>query len=129
MQSSRLIQRLPISQGAYYLITGLWSMVSMRSFQWVTGRKTDIWLVRSVALLLMVIGMVLAMAGFRQRTVPEVPLLGAGSAAVLAGIDIVYAVRGRISRIYLLDALVELVFLAVWARACLFRSAEGEQDR
>ena len=129
MQSSRLIQRLPISQGAYYLITGFWSMVSMRSFQWVTGRKTDIWLVRSVALLLMVIGMVLAMAGFRQRTVPEVPLLGAGSAAVLAGIDIVYAVRGRISRIYLLDALVELVFLAVWARACLFRSAEGEQDR
>lgn len=129
MRSSRLIPCLSISQGAYYLITAFWSMVSMRSFQRVTGPKTDIWLVRTVALLLIVIGKVLAVAGFQQRTVPEVPLLGAGSSAALAGIDIVYAVRGRISRIYLLDALVELVFLAVWARACLPWSAEGEQDR
>lgn len=129
MRSSKLIQSLSISQGAYYFFTALWSMVSMRSFQWVTGRKTDIWLVRSVALLLMVIGVVLASAGNRQRMEPELPLLGAGSAAALAGIDTVYAVRGRISRIYLLDALVELGFLAFWARACLDRSADGEHDR
>lgn len=124
----KLIPCVSISQGAYYVITAIWPMISMRSFQCVTGRKTDIWLVRTVALLLAVIGMVLAVAGFRQRPGPEAPLLGAGSAAALAGIDIVYAVRGRIPRVYLLDALVELVFLAVWARACLLRPAGGGQD-
>ncbi len=118
-----------IGQGAYYLVSAFWSMVSMRSFQWVTGPKTDIWLVRTVALLLMVIGTVLTIAGFRKRTWPESPLLGMGSAATLAGIDIVYTAKGRISRIYFLDALVELGFLVAWARAALFRPADGEPDR
>ncbi|CCF84645.1 hypothetical protein [Nitrolancea hollandica] len=118
-----------IGQGAYYLATAFWSMVSMRSFQWVTGPKTDVWLVRTVALLLMVIGTVLTVAGFRKQTGPESPLLGTGSAATLAGIDIVYAAKGRISRIYFLDALVELGFLVAWAWAALFRPADGEPDR
>lgn len=123
------MRNVAICQGAYYVITGLWSMVSMRSFQWVTGPKTDIWLVRTVALLLMVIGTVLTVAGFGKRTGPESPLLGAGSAATLAGIDIVYAARGRISRIFLLDALVELGFVVAWAWTSRFRPAEGGQER
>lgn len=117
MQSSKQTQYLSIGQGGFYLLTSLWPLASMRSFQWVTGRKTDLWLVRTVALLLAVIGTVLTLAGYRQRTGPESALLGAGSAAALAGIDIYYAVIGRISRVYFLDALVELAFAVLWARA------------
>jgi hypothetical protein len=28
-------------QGAYYLATGIWPLVSVETFQWVTGPKTD----------------------------------------------------------------------------------------
>ncbi len=125
----RSVRYVAIGQGVFYLVTAFWAMVSMRSFQWVTGPKTDIWLVRTVALLLMVTGTVLTIAGIRKRIGPESPLLGAGSAATLAGIDIVYAAKGRISRIYFLDALVELGFLVAWAWISLFRPADGKHDR
>ena len=127
MKSSKRMQYLSIGQGGVYLLTSLWPLASMRSFQRVTGRKTDLWLVRTVALLLVVIGTVPAVSGFRRRTRTESALLGAGSAAALVGIDIYYAVFGRISRVYLLDALVELAFVIFWARAYQERPAEGEQ--
>jgi len=46
----------------------------------------------------------------------EILILAVGSAAVLAAIDITYALEGRISLIYLLDAMVELLFLALWIK-------------
>ncbi|MBV8580277.1 MAG: hypothetical protein JOZ86_06540, partial [Candidatus Eremiobacteraeota bacterium] len=36
---------------AYYLATGLWPLLDMRSFELVTGRKTDRWLVKMVGAL------------------------------------------------------------------------------
>lgn len=119
---------MSISQGVFYLFTSIWPLLSMGSFQRVTGRKTDIWLVRTVALLLDFIGLVLSIAGFWQRLTPETPLLGAGSAASLAGIDLVYAARGRISPVYFLDALVELLFVALWGLVCRQPRAGDTQD-
>ena len=46
-------------------------------------------------------------------------LLGAGSALSLAGIDLVYVKRRRISRIYLLDAVGELTLVGAWLGARL----------
>lgn len=43
-------------QGIYFLLTGLWPLVSIESFQWVTGPKTDLWLVYCVGCLVAVIG-------------------------------------------------------------------------
>jgi hypothetical protein len=37
-----------------------------------------------------------------------------GSASTLLGIDVFYASIKRISRIYLLDAVAELIFIAGW---------------
>jgi hypothetical protein len=34
-------------QGIYYLLTGLWPLVSIGTFQMVTGEKTDVWLVHT----------------------------------------------------------------------------------
>jgi hypothetical protein len=114
---SRLARVLALGQGAFYLLTGLWAIVHLRSFEAVTGPKTDDWLVRTVGVLVTVIGLVLMLAWRRRRVVPEVGVLAAGSALGLAGIDLVYALGGVISPVYLLDALVELVLAGLWAVA------------
>jgi hypothetical protein len=108
---------LALGQGLYYFATGVWALVSIRTFEAVTGPKTDRWLVKTVGVLVSVIGVVLALAGCRRRVEPEPALLAAGSAAGLAAIDTVYATRGHISKIYLLDAVVEVALVAAWAAA------------
>jgi hypothetical protein len=115
-----------LAQGIYYFITGVWSLIHLRSFQKVTGPKTDLWLVKTVGVIVGVIGIVLCVSGLRQRTPPEVPLLAIGSAAGLTGIDVVYVAKGRISPIYLLDALAELLLIAAWVVA-LADEAGSEQ--
>jgi hypothetical protein len=106
--------RLSLAQGLYFLATGLWPLVSMRTFLAVTGPKVDLWLVKTVGVLVAVIGAVLVAAGLRRHTPPEVPLLAVGSGAGLAGIDTVYVAKGRISWIYLLDAVAEAALIACW---------------
>ncbi|MBI3964847.1 MAG: hypothetical protein HY329_04345 [Chloroflexi bacterium] len=102
-------------QAAYYLVTGIWSLVDVCSFQKVTGPKTDIWLVRTVGVLVSVIGGVLAYGGSKRPHSVEVAALGVGSAASLAAINAVYTAKGTISPIYLLDAAAEIALIAVWA--------------
>ena len=119
MNRSNLFRYLSLAQGAYYVITGVWPLVSIGTFQKVTGPKTDLWLVKTVGVVVGVTGGVLAGAGPRRQTAPEIPLLAVGSAAGLTGIDVVYVWRRRISRIYLLDAVAELALIAGWALAWL----------
>jgi hypothetical protein len=100
-----------LAQGAFYIATGLWSVVSRSTFERVTGPKSDYWLVRMVGLLAMVIGAALLAAALRGNIDAATWILALGSAAAFAAIDVVYATAGRISRIYLLDALVEVALL------------------
>ena len=108
-------------QAGYYALTGLWPLVSIRSFQAITGPKVDLWLVKNVGLLAAVIGGTLGFAAARRRTTPEVDLLGGSAALSFVAIDVNYAARGRISKVYLLDALINLIFLAAWLRAAYQR--------
>ena len=111
---SDLSSWLSLGQGGFYLLTGIWSLVSIGTFQRVTGPKVDLWLVKTVGVLVAVIGSVLTMAGLRQQSSPEIKLLAVGSAAGLTAIDVVYVARKRISPIYLLDAVAEVVLIAGW---------------
>jgi hypothetical protein len=43
-------------QGWFYLLTGLWAILDIDSFQRVTGPKVDLWLVKTVGVLVIVIG-------------------------------------------------------------------------
>ncbi len=74
----------------------------------------DIWLVKTVGVLIVVVGAVLGLAGKRGEPVPEVPLLAVGSAAGLTIIDIIYVARKRIRPVYLLDAVAEVGLIALW---------------
>jgi hypothetical protein len=104
-----------IAQGVYYLFTGIWPLISIRTFEMVTGPKNDRWLVKTVGIIVAVIGAVLTMAGVRRDRAPEIPVLAVGSAAGLTAIDVVYVAKGRIPPIYLLDAAGELILIAWWA--------------
>ncbi len=108
-------RQLALAQGAYYLASGLWPLVSMRTFELVTGPKVDRWLVRMVGLLAATIGGVLTVRAARP-TPSHAPdaLLAGGSALAFAAVDVVYVARGRISRAYLADAVVELVLAGGW---------------
>jgi hypothetical protein len=99
-----------IVQGVYYLITGLWPVFNLTSFEKLTGQKEDGWLVKQVGLLAAAIGIVILVA----KSESYIPLLAILSAGSFALIDIVYAVIGRISKVYLLDGILELAFIAGW---------------
>jgi len=109
-------RRLARLMGWYYLFTGIWPLLHIRSFEWITGPKTDKWLVKAVGALITATGATLLLAAKRDRVGPEVAMLAAGNAAGLAAIDVVYVAKRRIRWVYLLDALLEVALLAGWAR-------------
>ena len=43
-------------QGLYFLATGVWPLVSLRTFEGVTRPRVDSWLVKSVSVLVSAIG-------------------------------------------------------------------------
>jgi hypothetical protein len=108
---------LALAQGVYFAGTGLWPLVHMPSFEAVTGRKVDTWLVKTVGVLITVVGGVLVGAAARRRVTAEATALAIGSAAALGAVDTIYASKGRISPVYLADAAVEAALVAGWVVA------------
>jgi hypothetical protein len=103
------------AQAAYYIATGVWPLVSRRTFERVTGPKTDFWLVQTVGLLVGSIGLGLAQNRRRRRTItPELRTIAVASAASLALADVVFVTKGRIRRVYLADAIAEAALVAGW---------------
>src|SRR5437763_16980510 len=88
-------------QGGYFLLTGVWPLVSIRTFQAVTGRKTDNWtgreadhwLVNAVGVLVTAVGAALIAAAVRREPTPEIIVLACGSALGLTAIDVIYVAR------------------------------------
>ena len=108
---------LAYAQGGFYLATGIWPLVSIGSFQRVTGPKVDTWLVKTAGVLIVAAGTTLIGAARARRVTPEIGLLAAGCAAGLTGIDVTYVARRRIAPVYLLDAAAEALLLAGWGLA------------
>lgn len=104
-------------QAAYYILTGVWPLLHMGSFEAITGPKVDDWLVKMVGLLAATIGVTLAVAVRTGRWGAEVRALAILSALSFAAIDLRYALSGRISPIYLADAAAELLLVALLAGA------------
>jgi energy-converting hydrogenase Eha subunit E len=123
--SSRPRHRVLGFQATYYILTGLWPLVHFGSFELVTGPKTDDWLVRMVALLVVSIGVTLAVAVRRNAVhALEITVLAEGATLAFSFIDIRYALNGRISHIYLADAVLELGLLA----ALIFTSGSRPEN-
>ncbi len=113
MGAMRPSERLVLAaQAACFLTTGLWALVSYGTFEVVTGHKRDDWLVKTLAAFIVPVGASLAVSARARRASPEARLLAAGSAAALGVADLVYVLRGRIPRIYLLDSVAKALLIA-----------------
>lgn len=102
-----VIRLVTYGQGIYYLVTGVWPMLHMESFVAVTGPKTDLWLVRMVALLSVSIGATI----LAQKKGPY--LLHISTALSFIAIDCYYALTGRIWDIYLADAFAQIIIIVL----------------
>jgi hypothetical protein len=99
--------------GAYYVTTGIWPLVHMASFEFITGRKRDRWLVQTVGVLVALIGAV-QLRVTDSRPTSAIRQLSVSVALGLAMIELYHWRRGTISVAYALDALGQLVLAAAW---------------
>src|SRR5688572_2121512 len=125
---SRLFTGLCWFQGAYYFVTGVWPLVSVRTFKLVTGEKgktdnlqtgldTDHRLLMTVSLLITAIAVTFLVGAVRRTQAVELAVLAMAAAAGLTAIDIIYTVRGIILPVYLLDAAIEIPLILAWVAA------------
>lgn len=112
---------LLLTQGAYYLATGLWPILSIKSFQWVTGPKQDKWLVKTMGAMIAAVSAPLLVAGGRGVVSTEALTLAVGAACALGLADVVYSLKRVVSPVYLLDAAVEGGLLGAYAAAAFAR--------
>lgn len=102
------------TQSAYYLLTAIWPLVDIESFMQVTGPKEDIWLVKTVSVLLLPIALAFAAGIFAKVPILIMALLSAGCAAGLAVIDFYYTGNGTISLVYQIDGYAQIFFMLAW---------------
>jgi hypothetical protein len=100
------------AHAGYLVATGVWPLVHRGSFEAVTGRKRDFWLVRVVGGLVAVTGIALGLSVLRGRRSPEAQALAAGSAAVFSVAD-VWAGLNQ-SRVYFADVPAQAFFTPAW---------------
>jgi hypothetical protein len=103
-------------QAAYLIATGIWPLVHYRSFEAVTGPKTDSWIVQTVGAAAIVLGIATAISD-RERSL----ILSIGSTLAFGATEVAPALRGRIRKVYLLDAgfqsaLTCLAMRSAWRR-------------
>ncbi|HEX8552341.1 MAG TPA: hypothetical protein VF681_12405 [Abditibacteriaceae bacterium] len=129
LSSTSKKQTIASLQAFFYLATGVWPLVHIASFVAVTGAESkppqSLWLVKTVALLICVVGVVVGIAAIRRRITPEIVLLATLSAAALAAIDLIYVPLKVIAPIYLADAAAEIVLILLWIWACVGNSGES----
>jgi hypothetical protein len=103
--------------GLFNIVGGAWPLLHLPSFEAVLGPKVDRWLVRTVAGLMIVNGAVQVSVGSSPEALQQASRIGIGTALTLGTIDVVYAPRGRISKVYLVDALLEGAWILAWLHA------------
>jgi len=99
-----------LAQGIYFIVTGIWPLLNMASFITATGPKQDTWLVEMVGLLSASIGLTFIVSSLRKHPLPV--LLGYAAAISFLVMDINYVSTDQISRIYLIDAIIQAAFIA-----------------
>ena len=114
LKTLKVFRSILIVQSLYTLITGVWPLIHIESFIAATGPKDDLWLVKTVGAMLIPVSV--ALAAFIWINASKVPaiLLGGLTAIVFAIIDFHFALSDVISNVYMLDGLLQLIFIAGW---------------
>jgi len=114
MLTRKIYRGLLWVQAIYTFLTAAWGLIDIDSFMEVTGPKTDIWLVKTVSVLLLPVVVCFFSALFLKMPFLPVFLIAVITTARLASIDFYYTARHTIKWIYAIDGIVELIFLMVW---------------
>lgn len=114
MAARKIYTALLWIQGLYTLLTALWGLIDIDSFMAVTGPKNDLWLVKTVSVVLLAIAVTLLSFVFVSSDPLPAILLGFLTSAGLAAIDFYYSGREVISTVYALDGIAEVVFALAW---------------
>jgi len=113
-----MVQKKPVLllwlHGLYFALPSIWPLIHMPSFLAVTGPKTDLWLVQTVAVLLLVISCVFITAALNGEYQTYLGVLAVGSTVAMAGVDIYFATQDVIWNTYLIDAVGEILLLGGW---------------
>lgn len=107
---------IAVAQGLFNIVGGAWPVASLRSFEWVYGKKRDIFLQKTVGGLLFSIGCVQLAAKSRDELI-SARRIGLATACTLLAIDLTYVPKGEMRWTYWQDALCELGWIAAWMRA------------
>ena len=101
-------------QSMYYLATALWPLIDIDSFMQISGYKNDTWLVKTVSVLILCIGLALIADIPRKAKSFSTVVLAISSGLGLLCVDLFYSLSNVISDIYLADAALQLVFVLLW---------------
>lgn len=105
---------IPILQGLYFIITGIWPLVHIESFLYITGYKTDIWLVKTVGILILPYSILCFYTIINMKRNTAIAIVNMMCCLGLAWVDLYYYLRGIISWVYLIDFALEMIFSAYW---------------
>jgi hypothetical protein len=113
----RATRLFAVVHGAFFVVGGLWPVLNLRTFAFVTGKKPEGWLVKTVGLLMMSVGSSLIMAAKSgdRGALRTARLLGLTSSMTLGSIALFYAAKRRISPVYFLDAMLEGSIALGWS--------------
>jgi hypothetical protein len=114
MRVGKILNTLLLVQGIYTLVTAIWPLLDIESFMVVTGPKTDTWLVKTVAALLIPIALFFLLNVYRKGPFLHIAIVGVFSSLGLAGIDFYYTSNDTISWIYAVDGLLQVMFILCW---------------
>ncbi len=98
------------AQGLYYLVTGLWPIIHLSSFEVVTGPKASIFLLYMISFLTVVIAITLLLS-FNKEKSREIIFLSLASPLAFMINEVLF--RGQIRGIYFLDFAIEVIFIAL----------------
>lgn len=114
-KQNKLLKVLLLAQGVYSLLTASWGLIDIESFMAITGPKSDVWLVKTVSVLIIPISLCLLSYLFTRSGFTQAAIVGITSAIGLGAIDFYYSLRDVISKVYLGDGFMQVLFLLMWA--------------
>lgn len=105
------------AQGLFNILGGAWPLVSLRTFEFVYGKKRDIYLQKTVGALLLSIGIVQSRARGSDEELVVARSLGIATALSLLAIDLIYIPKHEMRWTYWQDAACEVGWIAAWIRS------------
>lgn len=114
MRITRLTRYLIIGHGLYLLVGGLWPLLYMQGFEAVTGPKVEHFLVRSIALILLLTAANLFTQLDKPRVEQSATVMAAGVSLILGLVGIISAAGGWVWPIYFIDGGVHTLFALSW---------------